>query len=281
MLVELVKPSVEIASVTVNPAALLETGARICHKSESVGRPTLEFLRSILKKKHTGVFEHASMTVVATMSRAVSHELVRHRIASYLQESQRYVNYDSVPLLYTTALNKRASFEGVQTILEALLHKEERMSSVDQYDLTQGALFRELAETIDTAFLAANMLRHSHGGAVLEAFLSSFIAAAQTYRKLRHLSVPPEEARGVLPNDTATKVMITMNLASWRRFLSLRAFDTTGRAAPDMHVLSYGILHAVLDYPDPNLHKLLLMEQDISKRNLDDLDSTLFTADLF
>lgn len=52
-------------------------------------------VRSCYKVGHTGILEHASVSfLVKGISRACSHQLVRHRMASYLQESQRYVKYD-------------------------------------------------------------------------------------------------------------------------------------------------------------------------------------------
>jgi thymidylate synthase (FAD) len=52
------------------------------------------FVEMIIKKKHLGILEHELMTFKITTNRAIANELVRHRIASYVQESTRYVNYD-------------------------------------------------------------------------------------------------------------------------------------------------------------------------------------------
>jgi len=282
MAIEIVLPSAKIVSVTVNPAALLEMGARICHKSESKGTPTLQFLRAILKKKHFGVFEHASMSVVAVTSRAVSHELVRHRIASYLQESQRYVPYDSaVPILYSEALRTYISYEDAKNIAEVLDAYATHLATSDPYDLSLSKQKRGFVEDIEQAYLAANMPRHSIGGSILDKFFESYIVAANNYAALRRFSVAPEAARGILPNDAATKILVTMNLASWRHFLSVRAFDNTGRAAPDMHVLADGILRAAIDYEDQSLHKLLLMEQETHRTPSDSGLSPLFNREYY
>ena len=73
----------------------LEVCGRTCYKSE--GRITdesaAEFVRGIIKRGHETVLEHISLTVRFTVDRGVSHELVRHRIASFSQESTRYCNY--------------------------------------------------------------------------------------------------------------------------------------------------------------------------------------------
>lgn len=73
----------------------LEEAGRVCYKSERLITPesSKKFLSNIIRLDHTSVLEHESITVKAIVSRSVSHQLVRHRIASYSQESQRYVNY--------------------------------------------------------------------------------------------------------------------------------------------------------------------------------------------
>jgi thymidylate synthase (FAD) len=70
----------------------IEAAARTCYQSECGG--TSEFVRKIARvKKHHSVLEHASVTVRFVCDRGVSHELVRHRLASFSQESTRYCNY--------------------------------------------------------------------------------------------------------------------------------------------------------------------------------------------
>jgi len=96
----LVKPSFEIRRIMAfegnsSPLHDIEVAGRICYKSEdvmtedTVGR----FVKSILKRGHESVIEHSAMTVKFICDRGVSHELVRHRLAAYSQESTRYCNY--------------------------------------------------------------------------------------------------------------------------------------------------------------------------------------------
>lgn len=77
-----------------NSLELIENAGRTCYKSESRGEPE-RFARMLLKSGHHSVFEHVSASVRIITNRGVSHELVRHRLASYSQESTRYVRYDS------------------------------------------------------------------------------------------------------------------------------------------------------------------------------------------
>jgi thymidylate synthase (FAD) len=73
----------------------IEYIGRVCYKSEDrIKEGSAEkFIGNILKNGHESVVEHGSITVKFICDRGVSHELVRHRIASYSQESTRYCNY--------------------------------------------------------------------------------------------------------------------------------------------------------------------------------------------
>lgn len=96
---KIVKPSWRIAALTeADPTRLLrhlEAMGRICYQSEEAVTPTSykQFLKSIIQRGHESVLEHASVTAVVICDRGVTHEIVRHRIASYSQESTRYCNY--------------------------------------------------------------------------------------------------------------------------------------------------------------------------------------------
>ena len=73
----------------------IEAAGRICYKSEeNITDGSAEiFVRSILKNGHESVIEHEKISLRVVCDRGVSHEIVRHRIASYSQESTRYCNY--------------------------------------------------------------------------------------------------------------------------------------------------------------------------------------------
>jgi thymidylate synthase (FAD) len=73
----------------------IEAAGRTCYKSEDKITPdsAAKFVRMILKSGHESVVEHASATVRFVCDRGVTHELVRHRLAAYSQESTRYANY--------------------------------------------------------------------------------------------------------------------------------------------------------------------------------------------
>lgn len=73
----------------------LEKAGRVCYKSEDriTESSSVEFVKMILSNAHEAVIEHYSITVRIVCDRGVTHEIVRHRLASYSQESSRYCNY--------------------------------------------------------------------------------------------------------------------------------------------------------------------------------------------
>lgn len=75
----------------------IEKIGRVCYKSESKitedGGSAKRFVKMLIDKDHCAMIEHSSLSVKFIVDRGVSHELVRHRIASFAQESTRYCNY--------------------------------------------------------------------------------------------------------------------------------------------------------------------------------------------
>ena len=94
---KIISPSFEIMSPVDGKAVLnhIEKCGRVCYKSEDKITETsaAAFVAGIIKRGHEAVLEHFNITVKFTCDRGVSHELVRHRLASYCQESTRYCNY--------------------------------------------------------------------------------------------------------------------------------------------------------------------------------------------
>lgn len=73
----------------------IEIAGRICYKSEDkiTENSSTEFVKRLILSGHESVLEHQSFSVKLVVDRGVSHEIVRHRIASFSQESTRYCNY--------------------------------------------------------------------------------------------------------------------------------------------------------------------------------------------
>lgn len=93
------KPGVSILTPIDGSAILrhIEQCGRVCYKSEdkTTEDSAQKFVANIIARGHEAVLEHFSITVKFICDRGVSHELVRHRLASYCQESTRYCNYDN------------------------------------------------------------------------------------------------------------------------------------------------------------------------------------------
>lgn len=94
---QIIGPKIEIIDMDSyeNILKKIEKIGRVCYKSEAkITEDSAEkFIRALLTRQHESVIEHESVTVRMICDRGVTHEIVRHRIASYSQESTRYCNY--------------------------------------------------------------------------------------------------------------------------------------------------------------------------------------------
>ena len=96
--IEIVRPSAEILTPLEEIQDYvwrLELYGRNCYKSEDriTNTSAKKFVRMLVRRGHESVIEHCVITARIICSRACSHQLVRHRLASYSQESMRYCNY--------------------------------------------------------------------------------------------------------------------------------------------------------------------------------------------
>lgn len=95
----IITPAVELLPLFDGQTALehIERCGRVCYKSEHNITPesAAPFVAGLIKKGHESVLEHISVTARIICDRGISHELVRHRLASYSQESTRYANYSA------------------------------------------------------------------------------------------------------------------------------------------------------------------------------------------
>jgi len=84
--------SFSIVSHTPDIKAVIEQAGRVCYQSETSDQD--KFIFDIITKGHESVLEHGTITVNIICDRGITHELVRHRVASYSQESTRYCSYN-------------------------------------------------------------------------------------------------------------------------------------------------------------------------------------------
>jgi len=97
-MVDVITPSVEIITplnILHGMEQRIEMAGRVCYKSEAkiTDESASKFIKMLIKSEHVSVIEHEIVTARFILDRTASHQLVRHRIAAYSQESQRYCNY--------------------------------------------------------------------------------------------------------------------------------------------------------------------------------------------
>ena len=122
---QIIQQSAELLG-EVDGAAMLrhvERCGRVCYKSEwrITGDSYAAFVGKIIANGHEAVLEHASATLRVVCDRGVSHEIVRHRLASYCQESTRYVSYDDIEVICPQGLSEAqyAAWEAAMLTCEA------------------------------------------------------------------------------------------------------------------------------------------------------------------
>ena len=100
---EVIKSSVELVNPMSYKEALniTELATRVCYKSEDKMKEgsAEKLIKGIIKSKHFGCLEHVNLTVKFICDRACSHQLVRHRLMSFNQKSQRYCKEDNLEVI--------------------------------------------------------------------------------------------------------------------------------------------------------------------------------------
>ena len=205
---KIVKPSYEILDPIDGTAILkkLELIGRVSHKSEDRITETsaAPFVKKLIKLGDESVLEHVSITVRFICDRGVSHELVRHRLASYTQSSTRYCNYS------------QDKFGNEITVIQPCFLTD--MTQLDdEYPIASKGYFAKDLHWYSEMSMAEN------------AYFAMLDAGAK-----------PEEARSVLPNSLKTEVIMTANLRELRHILQLRC---NKRAHPQIRELMVPLLH--------------------------------------
>ncbi len=164
---------------TPEPEKTIAMAAKLCYSPSNIGElgkrvdesDQTAFLKKIIGMGHHSVLEHASFTFgIEGISRATSHQLVRHRLASYSQQSQRYVKVgDDFEYVTPHSINADAALK-------------------DKFE---------------------QAVKNLHA----------------IYGKLTESGIPAEDARYLLPNAAATKIIVTMNARELIHFFTLRCCE--------------------------------------------------------
>jgi len=194
--------------------ARIEATGRTAYKSEArITKDSAEqFVRRLIIHGHESVLEHEQISVRFICDRGGTHELVRHRLAAYTQESTRYCNYSG----------------GVTFIIPPWVDIDP-----DEYNVVwDGVVGRDI--------------RATKGGRVPPYYDDAaswwfwhMAVAERDYRKLLECGWTPQQARSVLPNSLKTEIIMTANLREWRHVLRLR---TASDAHPQMREIMIPLL---------------------------------------
>ena len=230
-----IQPEIKILSTESYEDMLrrIEKIGRVCYKSEErIGEGTAEkFIAGIIKRGHESVIEHGSITVKVTCDRGVTHEIVRHRIASYSQESTRYCNYSK------DKFGNQITFVGSSVYY---LNANGAMEQSGWFQFANGLDygFANSDGTLITTGFSYD-LDDENDRKKYEVWQKAMEAAEQYYFQMLELGAKPEEARSILPNSLKTEIVMTMNLREWRHFIRLRSANA---AHPQMRQVSDLIL---------------------------------------
>ena len=201
------QPSAEIMFKPIDTKAILkrlETIGRTCYASldKMTETSASDFVRGLVKRQHEAILEHATITVKFIVDRGISHEIVRHRVASYAQESTRYCNYNN------------DKFGNEITVI----------------DIKGGIkLDKAMCENVSEENIVE----------IVKEWENAMNDAQEHYLTMIKLGATPQIARSVLPNSTKTEITITANYREWRNFFKLRVPQT---AHPQMREITIPLL---------------------------------------
>ena len=135
---KIIEPSVELINAPDYKTLLttIEAAGRTCYKSEyKITNGSAEkFIRGIIKRGHEAVIEHGSLSVRFICDRGVSHEIVRHRLAAFCQESTRYCNYSKAGFCSEITVIRPSTFD-VNTPVYRIWKRSCENAEVAYFDL--------------------------------------------------------------------------------------------------------------------------------------------------
>lgn len=191
----------------------IEIAGRTCYKSEERitpdGESAKRFVKMIIDNGHEAMLEHSSLSVRFICSRGVSHEIVRHRLFSFAQESTRYCNYS------------KGKFGGECTFI--VPPDKDWSVNVEDYEAAGDC---NNPDDIYSQWIW---------------YWSLYVCEGE-YMNLLKTGWSPQEARDVLPNALKTEIVVTGNYREWRHFFKLRCDE---KAHPHMRALAKDLLEDV------------------------------------
>lgn len=202
---------VELITHTPNPEKIVSAAAKLCYSQvgtadilEGLTDDKVEkFIDKLASLGHESPIEHVSYTfAVEGVSRVLTHQLVRHRIASFSQQSQRYVK-----------------LEQFEYIMPPMIEKSQK------------------AKAIFTAAMAEDQKHYNDLTEELEkTYFENFVAEGMSEKKAKRTAEKKaiEDARFVFPNACETKIIFTMNARTLMHFFKHRCCDRAQWEIRDM-----------------------------------------------
>ena len=152
---------------------LIEKAGRTAYKSEEKisNQSSIDFIKMLIQRGHFSVIEHYSVTVRVICDRGISHEIVRHRLASYTQESTRYCNYS------------KGKFGNELTVIEPSFWNYESDTEKKKYKI-----WKETLNKIEESYLELIKLGASpqEARSILPNSLKTEIVMTMNLREWRH-----------------------------------------------------------------------------------------------
>lgn len=164
----------------------IETIGRTCYKSEDkiTEDSSEKFVRNLILRGHEAMLEFVDITVKFYCDRGLSHEIVRHRLANFAQESTRYCNYAA------DKFGNEVSFIDIRRGIEL----DSKTKNLNEFTIT----------------------------AIISEWLEACHDAEKHYFAMLELGASPQIARSSLNNSAKTEINVKMNLREWRHFFKLR-----------------------------------------------------------
>lgn len=237
---KVIDPSV-IVSLQSAPHFIMQTiedAGRTCYKSEDKINETshVAFIERLVRRGHEAMLEHGYATAHFRIDRGISHELVRHRLASFAQESTRYCNYKD---------------KDIEFVKPTWFTHEEADKALENY-----------------SYYLANPSQNIKKYAIIKWFDICQDTGIAYKELINHCGRSPQEARSLLPNALATDIVVTANLREWRTILKLRCAKD---AHPDMRYIMLRLLsdmHKLFPPVFEDIYQLYKEEVDALARDL-------------
>lgn len=212
---------VKIISHTMNPDKTIAASAKLCYSPVGVEgitenlteESTEKFLNRLMSFSHLSPLEHVSFTfAIEGVSRTLTHQLVRHRLASYSQQSQRYVRLNSFEYIIPPAIEENE--EAKKIFIESMKRDQE------DYDNLVKILVDEKSKKL----------------------IEDGMDPEKARKSVEKESI--EDARYVFPNACETKIVVTMNVRTLQHFFEVRCCE---RAQWEIRELATEMLRQVLE----------------------------------